>query len=51
MIFAIEPPLWGEDKVLYDDAEISGASLYWIFVHHMQWRGICLRAIYLQGTN
>ena len=29
----------------------TSGSLHRIFVHHMQWRGICLRAIYFQGTN
>ena len=28
-----------------------GRSLYWIFVHHVWLRDICVRAIYLQGMN
>ena len=31
--------------------EKLGRSLYGIFVHHEQQMGICLRVIYLQGTN
>ena len=29
----------------------TGGALYRIFVYHVRWRGICLGAICLQGTN
>ena len=39
------------DAIVKLHAKNLGRSLYKSFVHHVRWRGICLRATYLQGTN